>query len=62
MKPIFEFCEAAQRIRNRKGGSEIEKNALLAILEGRPDDADRLVDMMRKRNAMKLSLVKMDSR
>lgn len=62
MKPIFEFCEAAQRIRNRKGGSEIEKNALLAILEDRPDEADRLINLMRKRNALRLSVVRTDSR
>lgn len=56
MKPLYEFYEVAQRIKRRKSKS-LDDQALLAILEDRPEDADRLMDKLKRRNAAGLSVV-----
>ena len=56
MKPPYEFYEVAQRIKRRKSKS-LDDQALLAILEDRPEDADRLMDKLKRRNAAGLSVV-----
>lgn len=57
MKPIYEFCEVAERLRRRKAVNSLDKRALLAILDDRPGEADRLIGQMRRRNELGLSVV-----
>ena len=57
MKPIYEFFGVAERLRRRKGVNSLDKRALLAILNDRPGEADRLLWQMRRRNKLGLSVV-----
>jgi hypothetical protein len=57
MKPIFELQEVAQRLRHRKGVNSLDKRALLAILDGGPEEADHLLTQMRRRNELGISVI-----
>ncbi|WP_163056795.1 hypothetical protein [Acidithiobacillus ferrooxidans] len=57
MKPIFEFQDVAQQLRRRKGVNSLDKRALLAILDDRPEDGDHLLEQMRRRNELGISVV-----
>lgn len=57
MKPIYEFFGVAERLRRRKGVNSLDKRALLAILDDRPREADRLIGQMQRRNELGISVV-----
>lgn len=57
MRPIYEFCEVAERLRRRKGVNSLDKRALLVILDDRPGEADRWIGHMRRRNELGISVV-----
>ena len=43
--------KAAARLRANDGADALERNTLLAIIEDRDEEANRLLEVMRKRNA-----------
>ena len=45
------------RVRNGQYADQLEANLLLAIIEGRTDDTDRLLDVLDRRNRLGLSVV-----
>ena len=47
----------AKRIRHRKNADQLESNALLAILEDRSDEFERLLNVLDRRNRLGFSLV-----
>lgn len=57
MKPIFELQEVAQKLRYRKNVNALDKRALLAILDERSEEADRLLGQMKTRNKLGISIV-----
>ncbi len=61
MKPIFEFQEVARQLHHRKGGNSLDKRALLAILDDRPEEADHLLTQMRRRNELRISVIATDN-
>ena len=52
------FQEAAARLKANAKADPLERNALLAIIEDRDQEANRLLEVMRKRNARGLSVLK----
>ena len=47
----------AKRIRHRKNADQLESKALLAILEDRSDEFERLLNVLDRRNRLGFSLV-----
>jgi len=47
----------AKRLRRGEHADSLERNAVLAIVEGRMDDADRLLDVLERRNRAGLRVV-----
>ena len=45
------------RVRNGQYADQLEANLLLAIIEGRTDDTDRLLDVLDRRNRLGLAVV-----
>lgn len=46
-----------KRLRFGQYQNQTEKNALLACIEGRCDEADRLRDLLKRRNALSLKVI-----
>jgi len=47
----------AHRVRNRDYSSRLEQQTLLAIVEGRNSDVERLFDILDRRNARSLTVI-----
>jgi len=47
----------ARRIRHRKNADQLESNTLLAIMKGRSEEFERLLDVLDRRNRIGISLV-----
>ena len=45
------------RVRNGQYADQLEANLLLAIIEGRTDDTDRLLDVLDRRSRLGLAVV-----
>ena len=57
-KPIEqEFVECAERVRNLKNSSNLEKNALIAICNGDIEEASRLMEISKKMNKNKMKFI-----
>lgn len=52
------FKHAAARLKANTEADPLERNTLLAIIEDRDGEANRLLEVMRKRNARGLTVVK----
>ncbi|OIO76372.1 MAG: hypothetical protein COZ20_02295 [Gallionellales bacterium CG_4_10_14_3_um_filter_54_96] len=47
----------AKRVRNRNYSSRLEQQALLAIIEGRDNDIERLFGILERRNSLSLKVI-----
>ncbi|MET0120151.1 MAG: hypothetical protein ABW124_03810 [Candidatus Thiodiazotropha sp. 6PLUC9] len=53
-----EACRAvSEKLQNMEGGDTIEKRTLMAIIEDRDEDANRLLNIVERRNALNLRSV-----